>query len=264
MIKVNSFYKDRKSKEVYKITSIKNDKIKIEHTVENEAWILDAATFHQEYSLLRGTQSLRAEILADVIQQLNIGFLKATQGMYCSLQMSSKKYNSLLESGALYFEDIGPEENGSITNPWGYEQETPEPTPKQKLAAQIREIEINTVLKNDVKQCRTCAIGSVFISAVDIHNKLKFKDVSGDNDMVSYLGQWFSDDEMRSMEDVFESYSGYDNFYDELHTKYNPKYNRTNADIILREIISNTLKFGIFNPEKGLARKVLDKKKNVG
>lgn len=261
MITVGSFYKDKVSKEVYEIVSVKNGKVKIEHTVEDEAWFVDPESFSKEYTLLRGKLASRAEILADVIKQLDTGFLKATSGIYCSLKLNRSKYRKLsYDDNLLDFEDIGPSDFDSRLISDDNEEE--------KLLAQIRETEINKVLKTEVKQCLTCAIGSVFISAVDIHNKLKFKNVSGDSDMVDYLSKWFSDDELRTMEDMFETSGGFiydedenEDFLSSIRLKYG---NRLNSDIKLREIIANTLKFDEFDPEKGLARKVLDKKEKVG
>lgn len=62
------------------------------------------------------------------------------------------------------------------------------------------------------KQCNVCAIGSIFVSAVDRYNRLEVKDLgcySGTTEprpanLLKYLNKWWSEEEMRLIETAFE------------------------------------------------------------
>jgi hypothetical protein len=57
------------------------------------------------------------------------------------------------------------------------------------------------------KKCEVCAIGAVFVAAVDRHNKLKLNAVTTDIkdiEMLSFLKKWFTERQMRLMEAAFE------------------------------------------------------------
>ncbi len=67
--------------------------------------------------------------------------------------------------------------------------------------------------------CSVCAIGAVFVAAVDRHDSLKLSTVYSasyeeegrvtDSAMMPYLSQWFEEDQLRLMECAFEgSYQG--------------------------------------------------------
>ena len=57
------------------------------------------------------------------------------------------------------------------------------------------------------KQCSVCALGSVFVSALDRNNTLKLSDkkyLGNSTLMVEYLGEWFTPKQLRLMEMAFE------------------------------------------------------------
>jgi len=97
------------------------------------------------------------------------------------------------------------------------------PTTEKYFAAKIKNkfeenIELNKILKDNVTNCEVCAIGAIFVAALDRHDKLKFKQadlaykgvklntlVSDDPDwMFKYLRRWFSKKQLRLMEYAFE------------------------------------------------------------
>ncbi len=63
------------------------------------------------------------------------------------------------------------------------------------------------------KACDVCAIGAVFVAAVDRHDALKLSEVYknsidgdiGDDLMLPYLNKWFEDSQLRLMEYAFEN-----------------------------------------------------------
>lgn len=103
-----------------------------------------------------------------------------------------------------------------------------------------------------------CAIGSVFLSAVDIHNKITFKNLNnnaGGNGMVDYLEGWFKPSELRLMESCFEhDWIEYIPTNEEYYASKNFMHTTRGMepDEVIKEIIANTIKYKTFSPGKGL------------
>jgi hypothetical protein len=81
-------------------------------------------------------------------------------------------------------------------------------------------LEVRDVIKN--KKCNTCALGSIFISAIDKFDKLKVKDLYRyrsledfnicsfeTEDIFKYLKRFFSNEQLGLMEMAFELRDGY-------------------------------------------------------
>lgn len=82
------------------------------------------------------------------------------------------------------------------------------------LGAFLEEDELNKDLKTICRsepQCNVCAIGGMFVSAVEFHNKLKVSDVSLEFDYKeysNYLSKWFEKDQLKLIEIAFEDGNG--------------------------------------------------------
>lgn len=250
MTKVGLFYKEKNSKEVFEVVSVDGESIRINHTVENEAWVVTPELLSSEYTRLRGLKAQRAEILADVIKQIDLKFLNPTHEIYAQFKLKKAEEddynNDFYGASYVWLDDI--------------------------KYSDLKNEQVNKFLHEKVESCEACAIGGLFLSAVDIHDKLKIKSLTDDNSMVKYLKEWFNNSELRLMEFAFEGveFSNFtiskveevDDFRHELARKY-PHYFQCPPEFILKEIIANTLKFDTFSPEKGLARKTLDEKKSA-
>ncbi len=114
------------------------------------------------------------------------------------------------------------------------------------------------------KKCRVCAIGSVFVCALDRYNELKLSD-SGygkpdSDDMMRYLGRWFGDGQLRLMEQAFEGKNiRLGNQADPKPRAFfekhgNPKatpwgYEEADSDKLMRAIMANVIaNKGTFKP----------------
>jgi hypothetical protein len=78
----------------------------------------------------------------------------------------------------------------------------------EDLVSRGSKAKVQTVLSD--KQCKACAIGSIFVAAVDTFDSLRVGDLRynynqpNDDDMIEYLGRWFSESELRIIEVAFE------------------------------------------------------------
>lgn len=77
-----------------------------------------------------------------------------------------------------------------------------------------KNVELQTVLKNR-EQCEGCALGGMFMCAVERHNKLKIGDLESPNageasegDAIHYLRKFFSVDQLDEIEAAFEMGEG--------------------------------------------------------
>lgn len=245
MTKVGLFYKEKESKEVFEVVSVDGDSIKINHTVEDEAWIVTPEILSSDYTRLRGLKAQRAEILADVIKQIELQFLNPRNGTYTNFNLKDEECE-YFGFHIVNWDDI-------------------------KLSS-IKNQQVNSFLQEKVKSCEACAIGGVFLSAVDIHDKLKIKSVTSDTSMIKYLKEWFDNIELRLMEFAFEGQYYYrgsvqsrtevNTFRDEVKEKYKCHF-ECPPEESLKEIIANTLKYDKFSPQKGPARKKLDERKTA-
>src|SRR5690606_5042274 len=175
-ITVGLWCREKQTKEIFSVVKV-GENIKIDHSVEDESWLIPENIFRKEFSIVRGLKAQRAEILNDVILQLNFKRYKAVSGDYATLNTKKGDINLC----DIYFD-------GDYTN-----------------HEDLKGLQISEFAKKNVKSCSVCAIGSVFMSAVDIHNKLKFDDVDdADYSFIKYLSTWFDSNEMRLMEFVFE------------------------------------------------------------
>ncbi len=88
--------------------------------------------------------------------------------------------------------------------------------------------ELNKEFVPPPKECSVCAIGAVFVAALDVHNKLKLGDMGcsdgmfDDDSMLAYLEEWFTHREMRDMESIFENHYQGDVFRADILVKPNP------------------------------------------
>ncbi len=70
--------------------------------------------------------------------------------------------------------------------------------------------ELRDVLREQKEPCRGCAVGSLFLCAVDAYDKLKVKDAtkyasgSPNDTIVPYLNKWFSVSQLALIEAAFE------------------------------------------------------------
>lgn len=217
----NKFVRNNETNEVYSVRSIKNGIVTIDHCVRDIAWTIPEKEFKADFTTLSVVDTGRAEILSDIIYQLDAKHFKATLGTYVKVRPKNKSKNKEI----LDFKS---------------------------------NLEVKDIV-NDAKYCSVCAIGAMFVSAVSIHNKLKaYQCLDSEASFIKYLSKWFSHYELRLMEEAFEGWYGYGDptreFIDEILVKYKlKKVNRKHSDIVLREIIANTLVNGKFAPEKGLA-----------
>ncbi len=240
-IKVNQYYRENSTGEVYCVQKVGTDKsVTVAHTVKEQAWSYRSGKhLLEEMSLLTGKDSERAEILHDVILQLNTKRFVASAGNYVELDGDSE-FQCLLGDAIDYNDKHGDEGAKSFT-------------------------EVQAITSAS-KECRVCAMGSLFVSAVDIHDKLQIKDIKdpdGDPDpsdisipLANYLNEWFPIKEQRHMEYVFEGYMLSDvnkpYFNRDVMLAFRKAIPNETEDALLRAIIANTLKFGAFSPEKGL------------
>lgn len=77
-----------------------------------------------------------------------------------------------------------------------------------------KNVELQTVLKNR-EQCEGCALGGMFMCAVERHNKLKIGDLesptsgeAGEDDAIKYLRKFFSEEQLNEIEAAFEQGGG--------------------------------------------------------
>ena len=122
------------------------------------------------------------------------------------------------------------------------------------------------------KKCEVCAIGCMFVSALDRNNKLQLKDsnvLGQDERMVNYLSDWFDSRQLRLMEvafegtDELEEFSKFDYHTDKLvysslglkaltfHEKYrkDKRYGDNSAERLMRAMMNNVIKNdGTFKP----------------
>lgn len=174
---------------------------------------------HREAKATREEE--RVALAQDVIAQLDSKRFTATRGIYLSID---GKLDTLLEGvGTLIREAHSGDKWNKETGDWVYQEGSEE---AQK--------ELDKLLKEFLpppENCRVCAIGAVFVAALDVHNKLKLEDMESvvndgtleDGDMLEYLSTWFSYVEMRDMESVFEDHDRGYRFRETILSKDNPE-----------------------------------------
>jgi len=129
----------------------------------------------------------RVIIAQDVIDQLNVGKIKAENLTY----LASKELQDIISNS---------------------EEDRTDSTGEKQLKKELRQTEVCDILNKN--NCTACALGSIFVSAVGINDKLKVKDVishygyetevvSSDK-MHSYLGSIFSKRQLHMIENAFE------------------------------------------------------------
>ena len=104
-------------------------------------------------------------------------------------------------------------------------------------------------------QCEVCGIGSLFVGAVRLADKLKFADFDSSwsgcrGQEADYLAQWFDDKQLNLVEDYFERNN-------RSEGEDSPIYGEESDDkrliMIMENIVSNK---GRFNPERGMWKSV--------
>ena len=191
---------------------------------------------HREAKATREEE--RVALAQDVIAQLDAKRFTATRGIYLSID---GKLDTLLDDVTNL---IGEAHSGERWNKekgdWVYKEGSEE---AQK--------ELDELLKEFLpppENCRVCAIGAVFVAALDVHNKLKLEDMESvvtdgsleDGDMLSYLSTWFDFEEMRDMESVFENHDRGLRFRETILSKDNPE-NLPIEDRIMRGIMQHII-----------------------
>jgi hypothetical protein len=133
---------------------------------------------------------MRVVIAKDVLAALDAKKFKANTGDY--LYLSSEKEKEWAKSALKLDMDAQ-----------SYHIE------RYKLSSDLPRVPIKAP-----KECSVCAIGSVFVAAVDRFDKLTPRDafdtiIQDDSaTMIMYLSKWFSEDQLRLMEAVFEESAG--------------------------------------------------------
>jgi len=227
---MHKFYQDRNTKEVYVLGRETRRGVIIEHAVKDEAWLVQPEDLESDYKLLRGKKAKRADILYDVVLQLNSGRFKAKSCYgYVELKDSFRRkldleeLDDVVDPDPLRFKDTVFDNN--------------KVKPKTEVSSLVAA----------APTCTVCAIGSIFVSTVDKYNKLKVSECTDDRDIVSYLEKFgFSRVELREMESFFE-----DSYQGNLRKKSKKMFPEVSRDeAVLKTIINYTLMNGEFNEDK--------------
>lgn len=117
-----------------------------------------------------------------------------------------------------------------------------------KLGLLNPSIQFNTVLPT---KCEVCALGAVFIAAVDKNNTLEIGELTYTPDrlrrypsyfdMQNYLSKWFSREQLHLIESVFESNSDY-SFLNFRKTVSDTPLRKIAASKMLTAIMKNIIK----------------------
>lgn len=244
---VNKFYRDRETKEVYWVRKITEKSVFVDHCVRDISWEYPNTLFKKSFIELTKAEADRAEILTDIVYQLNAKKFFAKRG----------EYVQVCQPGVSFGKDLI--NNSNELNSYK---------------------ELQEIFSN--KNCSVCALGAMFVSAVNLHDDLTVGglrelqsniDVRGLTETEAYakkagafafyLSEWFDAEELRLMEFAFENndiedyfsipiHHDIESFKDDYCRKKKHWYNYGTEDH-LKEIIANTLVNGKFMPEKGLA-----------
>lgn len=103
--------------------------------------------------------------------------------------------------------------------------------------------------------CKVCAIGAVFVCALDRHNELRLRDTNGstpdDDNMLRYLARWFDEYQLRLMECAFEGSDVSDALPDDdayAAVEFGEQHEH-DADALMRAIMNNVIaNKGTFKP----------------
>jgi len=124
---------------------------------------------NEKFQKLTNAQK-RVQIAQDVIKSLNAGKLVAEQGVYVARNRPTKMLGT-----DLFDEEIV--------------------------------CELDTVLEK-IPKCNVCALGGLFVEAVKRYDKIKTDEISAgpwQNELHYYLKKFFSIDQLKMIEDAFES-----------------------------------------------------------
>src|SRR5690606_40343787 len=89
---VGLWCREKQTKEIFSVVKV-GENIKIDHSVEDESWLIPENIFRKEFSIVRGLKAQRAEILNDVILQLNFKRYKVVSGDYATLNTKKGDIN---------------------------------------------------------------------------------------------------------------------------------------------------------------------------
>lgn len=224
-MKKGQFCRLKSEDDVYYISKVTKNTVTVDHCVRDKAWTYSHEEFKADSKKLVGKELQRVIILSDVIQQLNTKHFVAQDGIYGRIYL---KHDFI-----------------SISNPY--------------INKNNANLELKEVI-DDSTQCNACAIGSLFLSAVDIHDNLKLGQLCEQNSdgylLVKFLEPWFDNLELRLMESVFEQdYKHSTRIMYKLEAELDgyKTYSKM-LDVLLREIIANTIKYKIFSPQCGVAK----------
>ncbi len=106
--------------------------------------------------------------------------------------------------------------------------------------ALINEVPLGNAQENiDVltKECRVCALGALFVGAVDLYNKCQLQEFGGYGNIVNKLRDFFSDKQLYLIEGCFEGHWDEKFVCRGFHNKYPEDAQRMKA--IMRNIIRN-------------------------
>lgn len=70
------------------------------------------------------------------------------------------------------------------------------------------------------KECQACAIGALFVAAVDEYDSLPAKEGVDVRRMLDYLGRWFEHSQLKLMEAAFENFHSYGSKTQRFHEKH--------------------------------------------
>lgn len=137
----------------------------------------------REELLLLPVEQQRVEIARDVLALMEANKISATHGSYMNSELPWEKLLSIEEQATLFRDFFN--DNAIITEKDANDETYSFPS------------------------CEVCAIGAVFIAAVDKFNSLSCSDLDltdpSDEEMVPYLKPWFSRYQLRLIEAAFEA-----------------------------------------------------------